>query len=351
VIRLAVVLVCSVSIPLLAALPGIHDSETARPQDVAKAAPAPPGSKVPIQKRVVDEYEDRLLKLIDRIDIEDKDDRLPADIRKLADEIAEAQAAREYGAKPAKTDAEVFKLPETEKDLEEKARQIAADLTTWDRLLTALHQPAEDAERYVHPDSAARDSTRHLRDRLKTMAAGINEKPVFASTKPEVDRYTKPKEANPAPDTAGPDVGDAPRVNEYVQKIDGTPADSVPNSTRLRTLHLRLELLNERLGRMPGPEEKGAARKAAPDSPKEKTRAELRKAIDELRRLKGSPGNESRELQAQWTRNLEAARKNVTKPSQAWKVEIDREIEAALKSAGLEPEKYNRKGSAEGGAR
>lgn len=224
---------------------------------------------------------------------------------KTVAEMTEYQSTLEpdvVGTKRKELEGKKNTLSQLGKEVEDTATAIAQDLTVWDRLLTALDQPAMEAKRYTDSNSPARDSTRSLQKRLKEMEQGIKKRPTFESDEKVLAKYCpvpdggqkkpdkqgnstaikseadKPANAPAAAAPAGqagddqqpatkspantsatnetkagregkePGEEEFPRVKEFVPQKDGkdgTPADPVSNSVRIQTLHLRLELLKK----------------------------------------------------------------------------------------------------------
>lgn len=193
-----------------------------------------------------DAFAEQLQVIIDQLDQgkaipNSRVDKLQDTLKKVINEIIEAQEPPKYPLqkKVQSQSSDEGKKPDNldRNNLERQAVDIAQDLTTWDRLLTALDQSANDAIRLVDDKSPSRDSTVHLKDRLSEITKRIKDQPRFVFAPPDVDKYMKKSETN--------DLG-FPQADRYIPQIDGDAAESVENSARLRTLGLRLEIL-ERL--------------------------------------------------------------------------------------------------------
>jgi hypothetical protein len=191
------------------------------------------------------------------------------DLKRLVDRIAQSQVPPHFQGEPAKG---LLAQDDERKRLETQAAAIAQDLTTWDRLLTALEQPVEDAVRFTDGKLADRDSTGPLRTRLDQMKNAIESRPSFWHEPRELERYEK--SMNMAQATKGataqdrdrdnlrvapdaprafdadsePGDEDFPRVYGFVMLPSGGAADSVSNSVRIRTLDLRVALLKKLAG-------------------------------------------------------------------------------------------------------
>lgn len=205
--------------------------------------------------------------------------------------------------------------------LDKLASDVARDLTVWDRLLTILERQAEEARRYISRDSVTSDSNGGLRRKLLEMKQTIDAPPNFKHDGKVLEKYLQPRPKEDAEKTNGqrmrnylavaldpakmnqavkqPRAPDFPREDNYVGGPNGVAEEGVFNSIKLRTLDLRIAILND------------VKKRAVKIDKKVEKEAAMVQAEKKIVQLSAEPPNEDKDSRAKRLSDLSAARKHL----------------------------------------